>query len=419
MIFPSATHRRKLKAVGLATATLLAATGVPDARAQQLERQWTLQPEALEAEQRFGRSVAVSGDLVAVGAPGDASNGPKSGAVYLFEHRGGEWARTKWVPPDAEAEGRFGWRVEIDDGRVAVAAPWASNPVEGRSGKIYLYERRGDAWQHRLLRIADPEVDGQVGRGLAMDDGRIAVGAPFDTNANGEKAGAVVVFEETSEGWTSRTLVPVDGASDGWFGLTVAADDTRIGAGGYSTRQASGAEAGAASVFERSAEGEWTEMPLEPRVQPDRRDHFGRGLAIDGHRVFVGAEEADNANGTNAGGVFELRLDLPEQPPRLIIPADGAPSSYLGFVVTTTKQYLAASEDTEVRLFDLDASGSSEGERVSELLGRPLAGGVLALAGDGNRLVVGMPFADTPASNTGAVTVVDFAPPPGPAALQR
>ena len=127
-------------------------------------------------------------------------------------------------------------------------------------------------------------------------------------------------------------------------------------------------------------------------------------------RVFVGAEEDDNANGTNAGGVFELRLDRPKADPRLIIPADGAPRSYLGFAVATTARDLAASEDAEVRLFPLDATGTADGRKLSTLLGAPLPSGVLALAGHGRYLVVGMPFADAPETNTGVVTVVALTP---------
>lgn len=371
---------------------------------------WTLAPEARAAEQRFGRGVAVSGSLVAVGAPGDATNGSKSGAVHVFEFNGDDWERTKLVPPDGEPEARFGWKVAIDDGRIAVSAPWAANPVPDRTGKIYFYERHEGRWRHRLLRIADPGVVGQVGRGLAMAGGRIVAGAPFDNNANGARAGSVIVFEQAMGQWNSKTLVPATGAPNGWFGMTVAADAGRVGAGGYSTRRANGPEAGAASVFEPDGEGGWTEHALGSRVEPERRDHFGRGLAIDGARAFVGAEEDDNVNGANAGGVFELRLDRADEPARLIVPSDGAPNSYLGFAVTTTERYLAASEDPEVRLFELHATGSTEGRKLSALLGSSFPSGVLALAGEGNLLVVGMPFADGAAPNTGAVTVVEFAP---------
>jgi len=377
---------------------------------QHVAAQWTLQPERPAPELRFGWSVAVADEMVVVGAPGDATNGEKAGAVYVFEHTGDRWARTKLVPPDGEPTARFGWKVDLDDGRIAVTAPWATNPVAGRSGTVYLYEKTDGAWRYEILRVSDPAVEGQIGRGLAMAGGRIVAGAPYDRTVHGDGAGSLVVFEETADGWSSETLVPAQGAPDAWFGLTVTAAETRIAAGGYHTLQASGPETGAASVFERGAEGAWQERPLAPTVEPARKDHFGRAVALNGPRVFVGAEEDDNANGTNAGGVFALRLDRPEASPTLIIPPDGAPRSYLGFALATTDRYLAASERAEVRLFALEREAATDGARVSTLLGEALPGGVLALAGKGRRLVVGMPLADGAHPNEGAVVVVDFAP---------
>lgn len=377
---------------------------------QRVTEQWALKPADPAPEQRFGRSVAASGDLVVVGAPGDATNGSKAGAAYVFERTGETWNQTKLIPPDGERGARFGWKVSVENGRIAVTAPWATNPVSGRSGTVYLYTRRGDTWQPEQLRVRDPAVEGQVGRGLAMAGGRIVAGAPYDRTIHGAGAGSLVVFEETPDGWSSETLVPAHGAPNAWFGLTVTADADRIGAGAYHTAQASGPEAGAASVFERTADGTWQERPLAPIVRPERKDHFGRAIALQGPRVFVGAEEDDNANGTNAGGVFALRLDRPEAPVELLIPADGAPRSYLGFALATTDLYLAASEDAEVRLFSLAGDGSTNGQKLSVLMGEALPSGVLALAGYGRRLVVGMPFADGPSSNTGAVLVVDLEP---------
>jgi len=294
---------------------------------QRVAERWVLQPERPAPELRLGRSVAVAGDVVVVGAPGDTTSGAKAGAVYVFERTGDRWARKKLVPPDGVPDARFGWKVGIEGGRIAVTAPWGPNPVAGRSGKVYLYEKTDGVWRYELLRVNDPAVEGQIGRGLAMAGRRIVAGAPYDSTVHGDGAGSLVVFEEAPGGWSSETLVPAQGSPDAWFGLTVTADEDYIAAGGYHTRQASGPEAGAASVFEHAAEGTWHECPLAPIVEPARKDHFGRAVALQG-----------------------------------------------------------------------------------ALLGEALPGGVLALAGDGQRLVVGMPFADGAHPNAGAVVVVDVVP---------
>lgn len=385
------------------------ALGLTPSLGQRIAERWALTPERPATELRFGRSVAVSGDLVVVGAPGDTTNGPKSGAAYVFEHSDNGWMRTKLVPPDGEPNARFGWKVAVDDGRVAVSAPWASNPMEGRFGTVYLYERSGGNWTHQLLRVGAPGVTGQIGRGLAMAGGRIVAGAPYDTTRNGDRSGALVVLDETADGWSSKTLVPEQGSPDAWFGLVVAADGDHIGAGGYHTEQASGPEAGAASVFTRGADGTWTERPLAPVVQPAPKDHFGRSVAFLGARVFVGAEEDDNANGTNAGGVFALRTDRPDGPSQLILPAGGAPNSYFGYVIGTTDRVLAAYQGTEVHFFSALGEDRLRERTLTELTGAPLPGSTSAMAGDRRRLAMGVAFADDPVSNAGAVVVVEFA----------
>lgn len=387
------------------------AFGVSVSLGQRVAARWALQPDDPAPELRFGRSVAVAGSRVVVGATGDTTHGTKSGAVYVFEHTGDRWTQTKLVPPDGEAEARFGWAVDIDGGRIAVTAPWATNPVEGRSGKIYLYEQSGGTWTHQLLRISDPSIDGQVGRGMAMAGGRLVVGASFDSNAVGDRAGAITVFEERPSGWTSETILPEQGSSDGWFGFTIAADGgERFGIGGYHARQASGQQAGSASLIERGADGSWTQRPLAPAVQPERRDHFGRALAFVGSRVFVGAEEDDNPNGTNAGGVSALRTDRPEAPPQLITPADGAPRSYFGYVLGATNRYLAARQGADLHLFSEFEENPPRDRTLSALTGETLPSSISAMAGEGRRLAIGMLSADEPASNAGAVVVVEFAP---------
>jgi hypothetical protein len=377
---------------------------------QRVVEQWVLKPEDSAPELRFGRSVDVSGDLVVVGATGDTTNGPRSGAVYVFENTDGHWAPAKLVPPDGEAEARFGWNVGVVGGRIAVSAPWASNPVRGRSGKLYLYEKVDGTWTHQLLRIRDPAISGQVGRGMAVAGNRIVVGAPYDDNAAGDRAGAIAIFETTSQRWSSETHISKQGVPDGWFGFTIAGDGDRFGVGGYHAEQASGPEAGSASVFERAADGTWTERPLAPVVDPERRDHFGRALAFVGPRVFVGAEEDDNANGTNAGGVFALHLERPEAPPQLILPSDGAPRSYFGYVMGATDRYLAVRQGADVYLFSAFDQESPQERTLSALTGASLPGTVSAMAGDGQRLVIGTAFAATPEPNAGAVVVVDLAP---------
>lgn len=59
------------------------------------------------AGHNFGGSVAISGDLVLVGAPNDDTNGARVGQVHLFD-TDGSLLRT-FIDPTPTTEDRFGY----------------------------------------------------------------------------------------------------------------------------------------------------------------------------------------------------------------------------------------------------------------------------------------------------------------------
>ena len=95
-----------------------------------------LEPSDATPGGRFGSSVSVSGDTIAVGAPG-TEDGDVAGAVYVFTTPADGWARVydlaysvKLALPDAEDDDRFGYSVATDSNSVVVGAP-------GENGSTY------------------------------------------------------------------------------------------------------------------------------------------------------------------------------------------------------------------------------------------------------------------------------------------
>ena len=72
----------------------------------------------------FGRSVAIDGNTIVVGATSDDDGGPNSGSVYVFEKS--TWGTydqvAKLTASDAAAGDTFGESVAIDGGTVVVGA---------------------------------------------------------------------------------------------------------------------------------------------------------------------------------------------------------------------------------------------------------------------------------------------------------
>jgi len=119
---------------------------------------------------RFGYSVSVDGDTLAVAAPQEESNATgidgnqsdnsvrKAGAVYMFSRSGSDWSQTRYVkasnsPPVVEGNpgDEFGMSISLDDDKLAVGAPFESSSASGingdqnndnltSSGAVYFYE---------------------------------------------------------------------------------------------------------------------------------------------------------------------------------------------------------------------------------------------------------------------------------------
>ena len=86
----------------------------------------------------FGISVAISGDVAAVGAWGSGD----FGAVYIFTYQAGNWTQTdKIIPADGEMGDRFGWSLDLDGNYLLAGSPMDDdNGAESGSAYIYQYD---------------------------------------------------------------------------------------------------------------------------------------------------------------------------------------------------------------------------------------------------------------------------------------
>ena len=94
----------------------------------------------------FGSSVAMSGDLALIGADATDDDGTNSGSAYVFRFDGVSWLQeAKLTGSDADAENRFGSTVSIN-GDVAVIGAWQDNPKGDNIGSAYVFRYDGVSW---------------------------------------------------------------------------------------------------------------------------------------------------------------------------------------------------------------------------------------------------------------------------------
>ena len=101
----------------------------------------------------------------------------------------------KLFPDDGVADDRFGWSVAIS-GDVAVIGTYLDDDSGKDSGSAYTYVFDGAAWvQERKLLAPDGEDDDQFGSVVALSGKLALIGAPLDDD-NGTNSGSVYAFND-------------------------------------------------------------------------------------------------------------------------------------------------------------------------------------------------------------------------------
>jgi hypothetical protein len=191
----------------------------------------------------FGASVALSGNVALVGRYGDDENGPDSGSAYLFNATTGQQI-AKLKPADGAADDRFGGSVAIS-GNTALVGSEQDDDNDPYSGSAYLFDIT-TGQQIAKLKPADGAAFDTFGRSVAISGNTALVGSPFDDNS-GFASGSAYLFNVTT-GQQIAKLKPADGESGDFFGSSVAlSGNTAIV--GSSRDDDNGTDSGSAYVF--------------------------------------------------------------------------------------------------------------------------------------------------------------------------
>jgi len=87
----------------------------------------------------FGHSVSVSGNTVIIGARLDNDAGNNSGSAYVFVRSGGTWSeQRKLAANDAAANDEFGWSVSLSGNVAVIGAPF-NDDAGSNSGSAYIF----------------------------------------------------------------------------------------------------------------------------------------------------------------------------------------------------------------------------------------------------------------------------------------
>ena len=300
-----------------------------------------------EASDRFGTSVAISGDTIAVGAytessdadgidGNDADNSAsQAGAAYVFVRNGSTWSQQAYVKAsNSDLGDRFGFSLDLSGDTLVVGAEQEDSNAVGvggdqdnnlslSSGAAYVFVRTGTIWSQQAYLKASNNDSGDIfGVAVAIDGDIIVVGATAeDSNAQGingdgdddsfNRAGAAYIFNRSPTFWSEDAYVKASntGASDN-FGYSVAVSGNTVLIGAYAEdSNATGIDgdetdnseslSGAVYRFTRDA-GMWSQEAYIKASNTDSFDRFGESVTISGQFSAIGANtESSSATGIN------------------------------------------------------------------------------------------------------------------------
>ena len=297
---------------------------------------WVEGPKLLASDgaagDQFGQSVSISGDVALVGAPEEDNNSP--GKAYVFRWNGSNWVEgPKLLASDGAAGDNFGQSVSIS-GDVALVGAEGDDDKGDWSGSAYVFRRDGNSWGEEQKLIA-PDGAAQDGFGGSVSiSGDVALVGAYNGDGNSTDSGSAYVFRWDGRSWVEeQELIASDGATDDGFGgsVTISGDVALVGAS-EEEKDLPDAGSGMAYVF-RWDGNSWGQEQKLLASDGAAGDQFGQSVSISGDLALVGAEQIEFVLGKGKAYIFQWNGSSWVELEKLIA-SDGAIGDRVGYKVS-------------------------------------------------------------------------------------
>ena len=174
------------------------------------------------ASDRFGNSVSLSGDTLAVGvAYDDVGANTDQGSVRVFVRSGTTWvAQATLTASDGAAYDSFGSSVSLSGDTLAVGVQYDDIGAISSQGSVRVFGRIGTSWvAQATLTVADGAMSDSFGFLVSLSGDTLVAGLPYDDLGANTEQGSVRVFVRSGTTWSAQaTLTASDGAAGDEFG---------------------------------------------------------------------------------------------------------------------------------------------------------------------------------------------------------
>lgn len=153
----------------------------------------------------FGLAIAMDSNRMIVGSAGSPESGSNSDRVWIFRRDGNTWSEEATLTGNNTATGdTFGGTVAIQGDMIAVGAYQEASSTSGtnpgsnnsasKSGAVYVFERGPTSWSQRaFLKASNSAADSWFGVSVALGRKDLVVGSSAQ-DSSAANSGAVYVF---------------------------------------------------------------------------------------------------------------------------------------------------------------------------------------------------------------------------------
>ena len=244
--------------------------------------------------QEFGSSLTLYKNTLLIGATGDDAI---SGAVYVYEFNGSEWVESQKLAPEIPIFfQRFGAAVDVFQDMLIISSS-GSDETGKASGTIYIYKQNSDEWilANTILSPGTNEQDLFGAAIRIVNSDHILVAAPRG-NGPVTEAGLVYSYIKSNAEWIVNQIIsPQNGRTNGLFGSSMDYSNGNLIVGSMQA-QVDSMFSGEANLYTLDENKKWNhEYRFIPET-PNHHDYFGATVVIDYDHIIIASPKWDKSN---------------------------------------------------------------------------------------------------------------------------
>lgn len=295
-----------------------------------------------EANDQFGRSVAIDGEYIVVGAMFKDYNGiEETGIAYIFKYDGTSWVeQQKLVAEQGASYDWFGGAADMNGDVLAIGANTVNIQSSANAGAVYIFNFDGTSWnQTQKIHASDPEAGNWFGKSLDLNGNNLIIGSSGDDIGSNENQGSAYVFKYNGSWSEVQKLTALDGGEGDGFGYSVCIAGNTILVGSPES-EINGTDYQGAVYYYNYVSGNYTQIQKLSDPNSSPWPSFGIDLSIHGDIAIIGANGQHIGENMFQGAAYIfIKNGTTWVEDQYLVASDGEEKDYFGNSVALTNEY--------------------------------------------------------------------------------